>query len=66
MKSDEHKVDCSGCGSEFHSTNPDQYHQFCSSECRRIVEEESEDIIDNRHFVRLLHSAFWIQRLINQ
>ena len=56
---------CAGCGYEFKSTRPEKYYQFCSVECRDVVETEVEEIVDDRQFIRLLNDGNWLQPLLN-
>lgn len=60
------KVVCSGCGEEFYSVRPDRYYQFCSGECREIVEEQAEEFIDDRHATKLITNPLWVVQKLNQ
>lgn len=51
---------CSGCGAVFPSVHPEKYYQFCSVECREIVEDCSEVFIDQQHTIKLISNHLWV------
>lgn len=58
------KRTCSGCGQIIPSVNPDKWYQICSTECREIVQDTCDDLIDERHAITT--QSVWMQKLIDK